>query len=81
MGSQTLPYKWISISYFVLLLGYFALTSSLDAQGSTEIECVRQTFSPVDCPKSSSEEETNNDGDDDNTGNIEDQIPSVIPFP
>ena len=65
----------------MLLLGYFALTYSLDAQGSTETERDRQTFSPEDCPQSSSEDGTNNDGDDDNTGNIEEQIPSVIPFP
>jgi hypothetical protein len=35
----------------------------------------------VDCPQSLSEDGTNNDGDDDNIGNIEEQIPSVIPFP
>lgn len=52
--------------------------STIDAQGSTE--CDRQTFSAVDCPTSSGEDETNYDGDDD-TGNIEEQIPSVIPFP
>ena len=52
--------------------------SSIDAQGSTE--CSRQTFSPVDCPTSSGQEETNDYGDDDR-GNIEEQIPSVIPFP
>jgi hypothetical protein len=46
-------------------------------QGS--VDCDRQTFSPVDCPTSSGEEETNNDDDD--RGNIEEQIPSVIPFP
>jgi hypothetical protein len=43
------------------------------------VDCDRQTFSPVDCPTSSGEEETNNDDDD--RGNIEEQIPSVIPFP
>jgi hypothetical protein len=80
MGSPTLSYKWISIFFPALLLGYFALTSSLDAQGSTEIECDRQTFSPVDCPQLSVEE-TDTDGDEDDTGNIEEQIPSVIPFP
>ena len=45
-----------------------------------DTECSRQTFSPVDCPTSSGQEETNDDGDDDR-GNIEEQIPSVIPFP
>ena len=64
----------------MLLLGYFALTSSLDAQGSTETECNQQTFSSVDCPESSPEEQPNSD-DDDDIGNIEEQIPSVIPFP
>jgi hypothetical protein len=34
----------------------------------------------VDCPSSSGEEETEND-DDDDRGNIEEEIPSVIPFP
>jgi hypothetical protein len=34
----------------------------------------------VDCP-TSEDEETNNDDDDDDRGNIEEQIPSVIPFP
>jgi len=43
-------------------------------------DCVRQTFSLVDCPKSStSDEESYNDNDD--SKNIEEQIPSVIPFP
>lgn len=41
--------------------------------------CDRETFSLVDCPESSSRvEETNNDDDGEN---IEQQIPSVIPFP
>jgi hypothetical protein len=54
----------------VLLLGYFALTYSIDAQGCTETECDRQTFSPEDCPQWSSEEETNTDSDDEDIGNI-----------
>ena len=49
---------------------------------------------PVDCPSSSPEGSKDNDGDDsgnvkepknsdnnDGSGNIENQIPSVIPFP
>lgn len=81
MGSGTISYKCMSIFFLVLLLGYFAITSSHDAQGSTETECSLQTFSPEECPQYSSEEETNTIGDDDDSGNIEEQIPSVIPFP
>ena len=56
------------------------LKDGIDAQGSTG--CDRQAFSPVDCPPSSSgEDETNNNDDDDDSGNIEKQIPSVLPFP
>jgi hypothetical protein len=81
MGSPTLSYKWISLSFLVLLLVYPALTSSLKAQGSTETECDPQTLSPVDCPPLASEDaETENDIDEQD-GNIEEQIPSVIPFP
>jgi hypothetical protein len=72
-----------SIIFLILLSGFFAIAfGGLDhiyVQGS--VDCDRQIFSPVDCPQSSSEDETNNDGDDDNTGNIEEHIPSVIPFP
>lgn len=72
-------YKWISVFFFVLL-GYFALVYSVEAHGSTV--CSRQTFHPTDCsPSSSSDEvETNNDDGDDERGNIEEEIPSVIPF-
>jgi len=77
MRASLLSFKWISV-FFLVLLGYFATISSDDVQGSTE--CSRQTFSPVDCPTSSGEDETNDDGDGDR-GNIEEQIPSVIPFP
>jgi hypothetical protein len=39
-------------------------------------------FSPIDCPPSSSGEvETNNNDDDDDSGDIEKQIPSVLPLP
>lgn len=77
MKSPFQSFKWIS-AFSILLLGYFTVVSSGDAQGSTE--CDRQTFSPVDCPASSEEEETNNE-DNDAIGNIEEQIPTVIPFP
>jgi hypothetical protein len=76
MRSPLPSFKWMSV-FFLVLLGYFAIVSSVDVQGS--IECDPQTFSPVDCP-TSEDEETNND-DDDDRGNIEEQIPSVIPFP
>jgi hypothetical protein len=50
---------------------------NIDALASAE--CDRQSFSPVDCPTSSSEEFSNeNNG---KSGNIEEQIPSVLPFP
>jgi len=62
-----------------VLLGYFATVSGFDAQGSTE--CSRQTFSPVGCPPSSSGQEESNNNKEDDDGNIEEQIPSVIPFP
>jgi hypothetical protein len=76
MRSLLPSFKWISV-FFLVLLGYFAIVTSFDAQGS--IECNRQVFSPVDCPPlSPSEEETNNDDD---RGKIEEQIPSVMPFP
>lgn len=74
MKSPFPSFKWISV-LSILLLGYFTVVSSGDAQGSTE--CDRQ---PVDCPASSDEEETNNE-DNDAIGNIEEQIPTVIPFP
>ena len=81
MGWPTLSYKWISFSFLVLLLVYFTLTSSFEAQGSTEIECDRQTLPPVDCPPLSSEDEGTENDIDEQGGNIEAQIPSVIPFP
>jgi hypothetical protein len=74
-------YRVVSIIFLILLSGSFAIAfGGLDhiyVQGL--VDCDRQTFSPVDCPTSSGEEETNNDDDD--RGNIEEQIPSVIPFP
>ena len=43
-------------------------------------DCDRQTFSLLDCPESSTSDEQSNDDKDDSI-NIEEQIPSVIPFP
>jgi hypothetical protein len=77
MGLPLSSSKWISV-FFLVLLGYFAIVSSIDVQGSTE--CDRQTFSPMDCPPSSSGEDESNNGIDD-SGNIEEEIPSVLPFP
>jgi hypothetical protein len=85
MASTSLKYKCIIVLFLVSILvllgrGSFPHTSTLYAQGS--IECDRQTFSPVDCHTSSSgQEELNNDNENDDRGNIEEQIPSVIPFP
>ena len=83
MGPLALSYKWISFSFLLLLLVYFALTSSLEAQGTTttETECDRQTRSPVDCPPLSSEDKETENDIDEQGGNIEEQIPSVLPFP
>jgi hypothetical protein len=69
----------IILLFLVLLSGFSAIASSglayIYAQESSD--CDRQTFSLVDCPESSSrDEETSNNGE-----NIEQQIPSVIPFP
>lgn len=74
MGLQLSTYALVSV-LFLILLGNFVVMSSFDAQGSTG--CSRQTSS-VDCPTSSNNEEGSNDDD---TGNIEEQIPSVLPFP
>ena len=60
---------------------FSCVTFSLEAQGSTETECDRQTLSPVDCPPLSSEDEETENDIEEQGGNIEDQIPSVIPFP
>jgi hypothetical protein len=64
----------------MLLSGFTAIAfGGLDhiyVHGS--VDCDRQTFSLTECHESSSTlEETNND----DNGNIEQQIPSVIPFP
>jgi hypothetical protein len=70
MGLQLSTYALASV-LFLILLGNFVVMSSFDAQGSTGC-------SSVDCPTSSNNEEGSNDDD---TGNIEEQIPSVLPFP
>jgi hypothetical protein len=70
-------FMWISI-FFLLLLGYFGIVSSIDALASAD--CDRELVSPVECPPLSLEASENDNIDDDN-GNIEELIPSVIPFP
>jgi hypothetical protein len=78
--SIRLPYMVASIFLLVLLSGFFVVTfgglDHINVQGS--VNCDPQTSSPADCPAPSGEEETN---DDDDRGNIEEEIPSVIPFP
>jgi hypothetical protein len=66
------------VSFFLVLLGYFGVMTGIDAYASSD--CDGKSSSTVDCPSSPSEE-SENDNNDDNGGNIEDQIPSVIPFP
>lgn len=78
-----LSYKRLSTFFLLLLSGFSASTfGGLDhiyVQGS--VDCDRQTFSLVDCPESSSGEEGTNNDENDDGQNIEEQIPSVIPFP
>ena len=75
MRSQLSYFMRISL-FFIVLLGYFSIVPSIDAQGSTD--CDRQTSSSVDCPTSA---ENKDNGNNDAGGNIEDRIPSVLPFP
>jgi hypothetical protein len=79
--SISLPFRMVSIFFLVLLFGFFVIEfgwhDQVNVHGS--IDCDLQTSASVDCPTSSGEVETNDDDDD--SGNIEDQIPSVIPFP
>jgi hypothetical protein len=71
--------NWISV-FILVLLGYFAIIADVYAQVS--MDCSHQKFSLVDCPSSSSEREGSYvDENDKDAGNIEEQIPSVIPFP
>jgi hypothetical protein len=73
-------FKWIPVFLLVLLFGYSAYASSVEAQES--IECDQQsTDLPVDCPPSSEDVSEINNEIDDGRGNIEEQIPSVLPFP
>ena len=65
---------WISV-FFLLLVGYSEIMSGIDAHASADRD--RQS---VDCSPSSSGGGSENDIDGD-SGNIEEQIPSVIPFP
>lgn len=79
--SISLPFRVVSIFFLVLLFGFFVIAfdwlDQINVHGF--VDCDLQTSSSVDCPPSSGEIETNDDDDD--SGNIEDQIPSVIPFP
>lgn len=52
--------------------------TGIDAYASTD--CDKQSSSQVDCPPSSSQG-SENDNNYDDSGNIEEQIPSVLPFP
>jgi hypothetical protein len=77
----SLSYKLVSTFFLVILFGFsyivFSDLGHIYAQESSD--CDRQTFSLVDCPGFSSGDgriNNNNDGQ-----NIEQQIPSVIPFP
>lgn len=86
----SLPVRFASLSYwFVLIIpSFLAITIEYSfiffdkinlvyAQESQS--CERETFSLVECPeKSSNENEPNNENGE---GNIEEEIPSVIPFP
>ena len=76
--SISLPFRMVSIFFLVLLFGFFVIAfdwhDQINVHGS--VDCDLQTSASVDCPTSSGEVETNDD-----SGNIEDQIPSVIPFP
>jgi hypothetical protein len=76
-------YRVVSIFFLILLSGSFAIAfGGLDhiyVQGS--VDCDRQIFSLVDCPESSSGQEGTDDNDVNDGENIEEQIPSVIPFP
>ena len=71
--------SYIRISFLLLLiLGYFGIMTGIDAYASTD--CDQQSSSQVDCPPSSSQG-SENDNNDVDSGNIEEQIPSVLPFP
>jgi hypothetical protein len=71
--------SYIRISFLLLLiLGYFGIMTGIDAYAFTD--CDQQSSSQVDCPPLSSQG-SENDNNDDDSGNIEEQIPSVLPFP
>jgi hypothetical protein len=76
--------RWASIFFLILRSGFLAITFNgldhLKVQGSSD--CDRQIFSLTECPGSSSrDEEINSDDNNDDDENIEQEIPSVIPFP
>ena len=68
----------------VLLFGFYAITfNGIGYVYAEELsDCDQRTFSLVDCADLvlTDEEQFSNDNDD-KKGNIEEQIPSVIPFP
>jgi hypothetical protein len=76
--------RWVSIYLFILLSGFSIIAvgglQHNDVHGS--VDCDRQTFSLIECPESSSgDAKTDNADTNDNIGNIEQQIPSILPFP
>ena len=75
MGMQLSDYAWVSV-FFLILLGNLVIMSTFDAQGSAD--CNRQKSSSRDCQTSSDDDKRSNNK---NSGNIQDQIPSVLPFP
>jgi hypothetical protein len=79
----TSSYKLVSIFFLLLFSGFSVISFSgldhINVHGS--VDCDRQTFSMVDCPESPSGQEETNDNDVDDGDNIEEQNPSVIPFP
>lgn len=83
MSLPSLSCKSISIILFVLLIGLSVVAfnghSRIYAQEFAD--CNRQAFSLVDCFGSASEGDETNGNEEIDSGNIEEQIPSVIPFP
>jgi hypothetical protein len=75
-----LPYRVASIFFLALLFGFFVIAfgwfDQINVQGS--VYCDPQSSSSEDCPTLG---EVETDNDDNERGNIEEQIPSVIPFP
>jgi hypothetical protein len=70
----------IVITIMQMDLSYYfcsvAITPNVTAQVS--VDCSSQTITGIDCPDP---EELNKDNNEEDGVNIEEQIPSVIPFP